>query len=361
MRAFGLAIACVCLAATTQSMMVPEITETRTVSLTQTVTLYDIPAGSKQVRMWVPIPSDGSWQRVLDREVVSAPGTWKLVRQEEGRGDFVYVELANPPAGNAAVVVKATVERKGVHFPLDSASSSQSGKIQPVLFEPSLDQKAPLMEVDDKIKALADKACGNERDPAKQGMLLMQAVAEMADHYSKDKTKPTCGRGSAADCLEHGGGCCTDMHSLFIAMARARNLPARMQYGYRILDAKAGSAFDPGYRCWVEFFVPGAGWVPDDVVASDNDESGNPRRWASLSATRVWLWEGRSFQLTPKAAAGPINTMICGWAEIDGKPVDVLPVVAADGTVTAPSKLRRSVEFTILSSDRPANAVKLPE
>ena len=350
-------------AAANHHTIAPEIIETRTVNLTQTVTLREIPAGAKQVRLWVPIPSDGAWQRVVDCQVMSAPGmtsagiaspgSWKMVKQDQGRGQFVYAEINNPKSDSASVVVRCTVQREGVHFALDDF---QPTEIQSTLFEDDLDRKAPLMEVDQRIRDMADKACGEERDPARQAMLLLKTVAENEDHYSKDPSKPKCGRGSASDCLDHGGGCCSDMHSLFIALARARGIPARIQYGYRLLDAKAGASFDPGYRCWVEFFIPGAGWVPTDVVAADAAEEANPLRWASLSAARVWLWQGRSFNLTPTDKAGPIHTMICGWAEIDGQPVDPLP--AADGT---PSRLGRTVQFEILKKDRPRAEVKLPE
>ena len=332
----------------------PDIVETRIVDLTQTVTLNDIPAGTKQVRLWVPIPSDRSWQRVLSREVVSAPGTGAVERQSEGRGEFVYVTIDRPTETTATVVVKCTVEREGVHFPLENASLG--GTIQPVMFEESLEVNAPLMEANAKIKAIADQVCGSETDVAKQAQLLMAAVADKADHYSKDPSKPKCGRGSAEDCLVQGGGCCTDLHSLFIALARARGIPARLQYGYRMLDAKAGAEYDPGYRCWIEFFVPGTGWVPTDIVAADGVDAAHPQKWDSLSATRVWLWEGRSFELTPVNKSGPVDTMICGWAEIDGKPVDVLP--AKDGS---PSKLGRKVKFEVVKTDRKPDDPKLPE
>ena len=41
--------------------------------------------------------------------------------------------------------------------------------------------------------------------------------------------------------------------------------------------------------------------------------------------------------------------MSCGWAEIDGVPVDVLP--AADGS---PSKLARTIVFQDLTPEDPA-------
>jgi hypothetical protein len=70
----------------------------------------------------------------------------------------------------------------------------------------------------------------------------------------------------------------------------------------------------------------------------------------------VWLWQGRSFELLPAAAQGRIDTMICGWAEVDGKAVDPLP--AADGT---PSKLGRTVEFSVIERVRSEGAPALPE
>jgi transglutaminase-like putative cysteine protease len=331
------------------------VVESRTVRLTQTVTLSEIPADAKSVRLWVPIPSDGAWQRVTDRQVESAPGNWKLVRQADGRGDFVYVELDSPKSDAASVVVSCTLERQGVQFPADELIAVSS--LQDELFADSLDAQAPLMAVDPQVQAMADTICGSERDPARQAALLMRAVAAQADHYSKDLTKPKCGRGSAEDCLDHGGGCCTDLHALFIALARARGVPARIEFGYRMLDSKAGQTVDPGYRCWVEYFVPGTGWVPTDIVASDgHPDQSSPTLWGSLSSTRVWLWSGRSFELTPRAAAGPIHTMICGWAEIDGVAVDPLP--DASGT---PSRLGRTIRFDVIASDHNETIPKLPE
>lgn len=330
----------------------PKVVDSRTIEVVQTVTVNDVSPQAKLLKMWVPIPSDTSWQRVLDLAVVDAPKGWKLVPQSDGRGDFLYAEAAGPFTGPVSITVKCRVMREGVVASLDKSS----GPVDPALFASALDTTAPLMATDVQIARMAEEACGQERDVARQAALLMHVVAKAADHYSKDASKPQCGRGSAQDCLEHGGGCCTDLHSLFIALARERGIPARMQYGYRVLDSKANATFDPGYRCWVEVFVPGSGWVPTDIVAADGaSEPGGPE-FGSLSATRVWLWQGRSFELSPPAAQGRVDTMICGWAEVDGKPVDPLP--AADG---APSKLARTVRFTVVDRVRSEAAPAIPE
>ena len=93
---------------------------------------------------------------------------------------------------------------------------------------------------------MADDACGAETAVLSQVTKLWTLVADTADHYSKDPSKPKCGRGNSEDCLAQGGGCCTDLHSLFIALARARGIPSRIWFGYRLQAKNDGKDADPG-------------------------------------------------------------------------------------------------------------------
>ena len=328
--------------------LAPQVTETRVLRVLQTVELTEVPAGAERVRLWVPVPGDGPWQRVLGRRVVEAPAGWQLVRQPGMGGDLAYVE-APASGGPVKVVVESLVRREApaVDVAAPTPAAMLEAPLQRQLFVDALRADATNMLVDDKVRALAKAAVGGERDPRRKVVKLLQATADAADHYSKDPSKPHCGRGSAQDCMENGGGCCTDLHSLFIAMARAEGIPARLQMGYRLKPEQEGKSYDPSYRCWVEYWLDGSGWVPTDIVVADGgDSAARAAHWGRLDAKRVWLWEGRGFDLLPKQAAPPIQTMLCGWAEVDGKPVDVLP--AADGT---PSKLRRTIVFEDLTDE----------
>ncbi|MFN0244330.1 MAG: transglutaminase-like domain-containing protein [Planctomycetota bacterium] len=318
----------------------PRIADTRVYRIRQTVTLKDVPDGAREARLWVPIPTDGAWQRVLDRRVVDAPAGWKFEKQPNSGGEMIVATGKGP--GSLQVVVETTVVRQSPSYDL---SASSSRELQPALFADELRRDAPLMMADARVIELASKACAQETDPRRKAVRLLDAVADAADHYSKDATKPHCGRGAAEDCLTNGGGCCTDLHALFIAAARAQGIPARIQFGYRLNAAKEDTEYDPSYRCWVEFYLPDAGWVPTDIVVADaGDASARVANYGTLDARRVWLWQGRTLDLVPKQKAASIETMLCGWAEIDGKPVDVLP--AADGT---PSKLGRTIRFQDLT------------
>jgi hypothetical protein len=322
--------------------LAPQIVDTRFYRVMQTVELHDVPSTAKQVKLWVPIAGDGPWQRILERRVVDAPKDWRLVRQPGSRGDVVFVEFPGGDAGTASVkvTVESLVRRESPAVDL-TATPTSSAPIQAELFAEMLRTDAPNMVVDDKIRTLARTACAGETDPRRKVLKLLGTAADVADHYSKDPTKPHCGRGSAEDCMANGGGCCTDLHSLFIALARAEGIPARLQMGYRLKPENEGKAADPSYRCWAEYWLDGSGWVPTDIVVADSgDSESRSMHWGRVDARRLWLWEGRGFDLSPKQSAPAIQTMFCGWAEIDGEPVDPLPFT--DGK---PSKLRRTVAF----------------
>lgn len=179
-------------------------------------------------------------------------------------------------------------------------------------------------------------------------------MADYADHYSKDPSKPKCSVGDAGACLTNAGGCCTDIHSMFIALARARGIPARLQMGYRLREVNEGKDVDPGYRCWAEYFLPGYGWIPTDLVEADDPKGLGRTRWfTGLTERRLWLNEGREFALPERSVTSHrVNTMVVGYAEIDGVEARVLP----EGDKAA--QLSRSVYYQEIVSGNTAIAVR---
>lgn len=315
-----------------------------TYQVRQTVTLGPIEPGAKSVEWWVSIPNDNRHQEILDIAVISAPGTWAVEREPDHGNQFIHVH-ANPKGQTALdLVVEFTLVRESVSVDLTAARTGQLSETQRTLFAEFLRPDAPHMEVTPEIRKIADETCGDEKDVAKQASKLIAKVAELADHYSKDPSKPSCGIGDAENCMTAGGGCCTDLHSLFIALARSREIPARLQMGYRLLGKNAGKVVDPGYRCWVEYFVPGCGWVPCDIVEADAVAGLGLARWSTgLTVERLWLNEGRELQLGRGSDVRRVNHMSIGYAEVDGKPIRLLP----EGD--QPAQLSRKIQFEIVA------------
>jgi hypothetical protein len=310
----------------------------------QTAKLSGIPAGAKHVKWWVAIPDDERHQDVLDLTVTSAPGTWRFVTEPDRANRFLYIEVANPGTDTLAATVEFTVRRQSVFVDIDPAQVGPITDTHRRLFTDELRQDAPYMAVTAGVRQMADAACGAETNVAKQASLLLAAVADRVNHYSIDTTVPKCSPGDAEACMAKGGGCCTDLHALFIACARARGIPARLQMGYRLREPNAGKEVDPGYRCWAEYFLPGYGWVSTDIVEADDPKGLGRARWFSgLTERRVWLNSGREFDLAGRAVtAHRVNTVVVGHAEIDGKEVRVIP----DEALNLPAQITRTVFYT---------------
>lgn len=323
---------------------------TATYQIQQTVTLSGIPAGARTVKWWVAIPEDDRNQEVLDFNAVSSPGKWSIVRDSSRGNRFLYIEVDSPPPGSLTAKVDFLLRRRSTFVTIDPAQVGALTDVQRRIFAEELRRDAPHMEATPALVELANKVCGTESNIATQARLLLNAVADVADHYSQDPTKPKYSVGDASSCLARAGGTCTDMHSLFIALARSRDIPARLQMGYRLMPANEGKVVDPGYRCWVEYFVPGYGWIPADIVEADNPKGLGRDRWfTGLNERRLWLNEGREFDFGDRSVIShPINLMVVGYAEIDGVEARVLP----DGD--KPAQVTRTVQYHEIKPTAPS-------
>ena len=327
--------------------------EAVTYDIQQSVRLDQIPEGAKEVLIWIAIPSDESNQRVLTVKANSIPGNWKIVEDADRRGMFLHSRIVTPTSTTLDFEIEYKLTRSPVFTKIDPALVLPLSDLERSMMSEHLAKDSLHMEVTSKVQAIADEICGHETNIATQTIAIMKHISESADHYSysTDPAMPRCGVGDAKNCLAQGGGCCTDLNSLFIALARARGIPARLNMGYRLLEENSEKWVDPGYRCWVEYDVPGYGWVSADVVEADTPTGKGQVRWfTGLTARRVWLNQGRQFRFSGAHAPEPVNHMNIAYAEIDGKPARVLP----EGDF--PPQLARQIKFHVsLSKDRPEN------
>ena len=334
-----------CIAASLFAESAPTLAE-RTYRVEQSVSLSEIPSNAKLVKWWIAIPDNATDQALLDFAVTSAPGRWEIVRERDHGNRFLYVEVPTPGATSLTTKISYAIRRQASYVALDPAKAGAITESHRKLLAEDLQQDAPHLRVTPRIAKFAETTCKDETNVVTQAKLLLNAVADDHKHYSIDPTKPKCSVGDAEACMAAGGGCCTDLHSLFIALARSRGIPARLQMGYRLREANEGKEVDPGYRCWVEYFVPNYGWVPADIVEAQTPNGLGRDRWFSgLTERRVHLNEGRDFDLIGRSdQTTRVNTMVIGYAEIDGVPVRVIP----DGAKA--SQLTRRVRFTDVKS-----------
>ena len=184
------------------------------------LTVKDIPAGSKTVRIWFWLPDDDESQKVLDLTVSKAPAGYKITREADYGNRYLYVEVDHPEPGPVAIATDFLIRRDAVSVALDPEKAGPLTDAHRTLFAENLRRDVPGMEVDAPIVKLAGEICGNETNEVRQVRLLSDWVVNNTDHYSKPNAPKSSGKGSATYCLANKGGGCTDQHALFIALAR---------------------------------------------------------------------------------------------------------------------------------------------
>lgn len=280
----------------------------------------ELPAGARQVRGWFWMPEDRPEQQVLEFRVVEAPKSLRITRDPQYGRSWLYAESTARADTPFRIVTEFKVLRRKVS---GRARADLTGPITEEnrrAFARELRRDEKHMEVTPKIQKLADSLVGNERNPVLQARRFFEYVIENSDHYSKFGPKPKglC-LGSAEECMKGTGDCCTDQHALFIALCRARGIPCRLMYGSRLKPENAGKDFDPGYRCWPNFFAPNLGWVPLDISSGDTAAKNAMDWFGGLDENRLEWAEGRDFDLEPRSAVRP-DLVIRGWLEVDGEP-----------------------------------------
>lgn len=292
-----------------------------TYSVHHSLTIKEIPAGTRKVRVWFWLPQEDEYQRVLDLVVTQAPAGYRITQAADGGHTCLYAEVENPTADSISLATDFIARRTAATVPLDPDRAGELTDRHRETFAEYLRRDVPFMQVDDRMQKLADEICGHETNVIREARLLYNYVVEKTQHYSRGPSAPkSSNRGDAAYCLAQGGGACTDMHALFMALARARGIPTRIYFGSRLVPANEGKEMDPGYRCWVTFFAPNYGWVPCDLAAGNTIPEKKEFYFGGLDERRLLFSAGRDLDMAPKQDGPRVNLFIRAYVEVDGKP-----------------------------------------
>jgi hypothetical protein len=160
----------------------------------------------------------------------------------------------------------------------------------------------PFIEsTDPQIVAIATSVAAGETNPYFLAGRLYHYVVDNA-HYA------LVGRGllGAKALLDNGEGECGDFSALFIALARARGIPARPVVGYWAISGKNQT------HVWAEFYLEGIGWVPVDPTIGQQSDAKEAYYFGSMDNQRVILEKGFNIPLDPPAPDGYLAPLMQG-------------------------------------------------
>ena len=261
------------------------------------------------VRVWLPIPPTNQNQAVsIKSSQFPAKAT---TSQESGYGNcMVYFETAAPRNGDVSFSITYDVTRAEVKaLSRDGQELSDADRrlfLKPNRLVPTTGRPLDLL-----------KGLNSPGDQLGLGRFLYERVDS---HMKYDKSRPGYGNGDSVWACDSQFGNCTDFHSLFISLARAKGLPARFEIGFPIPAAR-GKGTIGGYHCWAFFHTDKHDWVPTDISEADKHPEMKDYYFGNLTENRVAFSAGRDVNLVPRQSGEPLNFFVYPYIEVDGKPL----------------------------------------
>lgn len=269
-----------------------------------------IDPNAHEIEAWIPLPRKDEFQHITGLTIATPIHLKTIYKDADGNEIAYFKTSAQLPA---SIPVKITFQvRRTEETPnlLAAQTSSEPADAKLSRFL----QPDKLVPTGGKIQQVSATIGHTQASRYEQARAIYDYVVA---NMKYDKSGTGWGRGDALYACDVKKGNCTDFHSLFIAIARSRGIPARFTIGFPL--GAAGSGEIPGYHCWAEFYSGGE-WVPVDASEAWKHPERRNYYFGHLDADRVAFTMGRDLVINPPPHAGPLNFLIYPYFEIDGKP-----------------------------------------
>lgn len=191
-------------------------------------------------------PASFAGQKVLDWKI-DAPGIEKAGRFRDAFGNLIH--LVNQQGEHSEIIIRVSGE----------VETADTGGVVKGLMETAPPRVflrfTRQTQADEAILALAHGA------KAKDRLELLHQLSASLRKALDYQAGSTAAHTTAAEALAEGFGVCQDHAHLFIAAARALDIPARYVTGYLVADNQADA-----HHAWAEAHVENLGWVGFDVA-----------------------------------------------------------------------------------------------
>ncbi len=296
-----------------------------TITMTFDLSSHD-PAG--EAELWIPYPVSDQNQTISDVKI-SGDYAVSAVYADNVYGNPMLYARWDKGAASRKVTFSFKARRQEVirrDFPAKEAAWDPTDYAQYL-------KATSLGPLDGEVGKLAKSITAGKNGVLEKARAIYDWTCE--NTYRDPKTRG-CGEGNVCMLLAKPGGKCADIHSVFVALARAAGVPAREVFGIR-MGKKEKEDLTTWQHCWAEFFLPGYGWVPVDAadvrkaMLTENLKLEDARTkelrayfWGGIDPYRIKLSMGRDLTLTPPQPGGPVNYLMYPFGQVGGKVLDWL-------------------------------------
>jgi transglutaminase-like putative cysteine protease len=282
------------------------------------------PRDAKSVKLWFPYPTSDATQAISNLRFDGNYSTFTLSREPNSGALYLYTEWKGP-AEHRTLTVSFHARSRENRVP---NLAERAGDL-PVEVRKYLESEFWVPVEDPRVKAAAAEATRGRKGHLAKARGVYDWVVE---NTRRDPNVPGCGLGRVEVTIAQRTGKCADISSVFVAVARAAGVPAREVFGLRLGQPGEADITD-GHHCWVEFYLPGTGWVPADpadvrkaMLAKNLDlAAAKPVRefyFGAVDQFRIQLQKGGRGLTFPEGNAEKVNYFMYPYAEVDGKPLD---------------------------------------
>src|SRR5438309_789759 len=263
----------------------------------------------KPLQVWFPIAQSDQYQQV---KMIAKTGDLPLqeTRESEYGNRMFYAHTDKADKAEYHFSVKYDVVRYE-HLAAVSATGHVSQKDLQRFLAP------------DKLVPVTGKPAEIAAEQVKAGMSDMDRGRALYDYtfatMRYDKSGTGWGKGDTLWACDAKRGNCTDLHSVFISMARSQHIPAKFEIGFPLPEDKNAGEI-PGYHCWAEFYTQQRGWIPVDISEAWKHQEKKDYFFGAHDVNRVQFSVGRDLQLSPAQHSDRVNYLIFPYVELAGEP-----------------------------------------
>jgi len=281
-------------------------------------------AEARNVKLWLPYPMSDNNQDITGVSVNGNYAGMGVYKEPKNGVTSLYAEW-KAPLRDRTLTYTFTVKRKEVitnDFPKTETSLSKNEMKQYL-------DNSHLGSSEKRVKEIAAEITKGKKTVIEKARAVYDWVI---DNMRRDPNVKGCGLQEIERLLTEKGGKCADIHSVYIALTRASDVPARDIYGIRMHKDKEGD-ITKYQHCWAEFYLPGYGWVvvdPADVLKYKLEKNPSAEElkakreyfFGVVDESRIALNNGEHVLLNPVQGGTPLLYFMYPYAEADGKPLN---------------------------------------
>ncbi len=221
-----------------------------------------------QVEWRIALPSNTLRQRVRSVEPIGHEFT---IEEQEGQKVAVFKFDRLQPHQGGLLGWKATIEMYGLKYALAPADIDDSLTLPPELAARYLIDDDDLAMDTITIRTAATEAVGTETNVLRKMLKIRNYVYDKLSYGIQPKID------TPDVALERGVGSCGEYVGVLLALARLNGIACRTIGRYKCppYPDRRYLPLEPDFNhVWLEFYVPGVGWVPMESNVDDTVERG---------------------------------------------------------------------------------------